>query len=267
MPGLRAYQMRVSVTLFAFVMSNLVLAQPAAGPAGFDVVSVRRNNTSSTFAANPPLRGGRLKWANVTLSEMLTVAYPVDLLHIRGGPGWADEENYDVEAISTESSVSDQRYRQMVQAMLADRFQLTTHFEQRQETVYYLSIDKKGLRLKKTTDGTCVPVTPDKPLPPADRACGRYPVTQRQHFEGIGMKMAKLAEVLTFVVGSPVIDRTGLAGMFDVRLDYAPPDDPSLDGPPSIFTALPDQLGLRLEPAKGPVNVLVIDHVARPSAN
>jgi uncharacterized protein (TIGR03435 family) len=267
MRGLRAYQMRVSAALFAFVMSNIVLAQPAASPTGFDVVSIRRNNTSSTLAANPPLRGGRLKWTNVTLREMLTVAYPVDLLHIRGGPGWADDERYDVEAISTESSVSDQRYRQMVQAMLADRFQLTFHFEQRQETIYYLSIDKKGPHLKKNPDGTCVPVSPDKPLPPADQACGRYPVTQRQHFEGIGMKMAKLAEVLTFVVGSPVIDRTGLVGMFDVRLDYAPPDDPSVDGLPSIFTALPDQLGLRLEPAKGPVNVLVIDLVARPSKN
>jgi uncharacterized protein (TIGR03435 family) len=260
--------MQVSVILFAFTMSNAVLAQPAANPTGFDVVAVRRNNTSSNFAANPPLRGGRLKWTNVTLKEMLTVAYPVDLLHIRGGTGWAGEERYDVEAISSEASVSDQRYRQMVQGMLADRFQLTTHFERRQETVYFLAIDKKGLRLRETPEGACMPVTPDKPLPPADKACGRYPVTQRQHFAGIGMKMPKLAEVLTFAVGSPVIDRTGLAGMFDVRLDYARPDDsPVPDGPPSIFTALPDQLGLRLEPAKGPVDVLVIDHVTRPSGN
>jgi uncharacterized protein (TIGR03435 family) len=79
--------------------------------------------------------------------------------------------------------------------------------------------------------------------------------------------MAKLAEVLTIVVESHVIDRTG-DGMFDVRLDYTSPADPSvLDGPPSIFTALPDQLGLRLEPAKGLVDVLVIDHVTRPSEN
>jgi uncharacterized protein (TIGR03435 family) len=80
--------------------------------------------------------------------------------------------------------------------------------------------------------------------------------------------MAKLAEVLTFVVESHVIDRTGLDGMFGVRLDYTSPADPSvLDGPPSIFTALPDQLGLRLEAAKGLVDVLVIDHVTRPSEN
>ena len=259
--------MQVSVTLFAFVLSNIAFAQPDVSPARFDVVSIRRNNTSSNFAANPPLRGGRLKYTNVTLKEMLTVAYPVDLLHIRGGPGWTDGERYDVGAISSESSVSGQRYRQMVQTMLADRFQLVTHFEQQQETIYYLSVDKKGLRLKETPDGACVPVTPDKPLPPPDKYCGRYLAAQR-HFEGTGIKMAKLAEVLTFVVEGHVVDRTGVAGMFDVRLDYTSPDDPPiLDGPPSIFTALPDQLGLRLEPAKGLVDVLVIDHVTRPSEN
>ena len=252
---------------FVFVISNVAVGQPATTPARFDVVSIKRNNTSSKFAANPPLRGGRMKYTNVTLMEMVTVAYPVDLLHIRGGPRWAEDERYDVEATSSESSVSGQRYRQMVQAMLAERFQLTAHFEQRQETIYYLSVDKKGLRLKETPDGACVPVTPDKPLPPPDKYCGRYLASQR-HFEGFGMRMAKLAEVLTFVVESHVIDRTGLAGIFDVRLDYAPPDDPPVpDGPPAIFTALPEQLGLRLEPAKGPVDVLVIDHVSRPSEN
>ena len=262
--------MQISRLTFFFVVliSSVVLGQPAASPARFDVVSVRRNNTSSNFAANPPLRGGRMRYTNVTLTEMLTVAYPVDLLHIRGGPRWAENERYDVEATTSESSVSDQRYRQMVQAMLAERFQLTAHFEQRKETIYYLSVDKKGLRLKETPEGACVPVTPDKPVPPPDKYCGRYPVVQRGHFEGIGMRMEKLAEVLTFEVGSPVIDRTGLTGLFDVRLDYTLPDDPAApDGPPSLFTALPDQLGLRLEPTKGPVDVLVIDRVSRPSEN
>ncbi len=155
--------------------------------------------------------------------------------------------------------------------MRAERFQLVTHFEERQETIFHLVIDKKkgcGSGLKATPDGACVPVVPEGPPPPPDRFCGRYPVVQRQHFEGIGMKMGKLAEMLTFVLGNEVIDRTGLTGMFDVQLDYARPDDPILlDGPPSIFTALPEQLGLTLETAKGPVNVLVIDRAERPSEN
>jgi uncharacterized protein (TIGR03435 family) len=258
-----------TILLLCLSIPDAAFGQPAASPARFDVVSVRRSDpASASLAANPPVRNGRLKYTHVSLYAMLTEAFPVDWLHIRGGSSWAENEAYDVEAITSELSVPAARYREMVQAMLAERFHLVTHFEERQETLYHLVIDKKGLRLKATPEGSCFPVVPDGPPPPPDRFCGRYPVVQRQHFEGIGMRMAKLAEMLTFVVGNEVIDRTGLVGMFDVQLDYARPDDPNVpDGPPSIFTALPEQLGLTLEPAKGPVKVLVIDRAERPSEN
>ena len=234
--------------LFSLSMSGISLAQTAAAPARFDVVSIRRSDPSSaSLAANPPVRNGRLRYTHVSLYAMLTEAFPVDWLHIRGGAKWAEDEPYDVEATTSELTVPKDRYQQMVQAMLADRFQLATHFEQRQYTIYNLTLAKKGVRLKATPEGSCVPVVPNGPPPPADRFCGRYPVVQRQHFEGIGMRMAKLAEMLTFVIGSEVIDRTGLIGLFDVQLDYSRPGDPAVpDGPPSIFTALPEQLGLRL---------------------
>ena len=103
-------------------------------------MSVRPSSSPAESAANPPVRNGRLKYTHVALKEMMTEAFPVDLLHIRGGPSWTDHDPYDVEAITSELSVPKERYQQMVQAMLADRFQLETHFEQRQETIYYLPL-------------------------------------------------------------------------------------------------------------------------------
>ncbi len=232
--------------LFLLAGCCSLLAQPAS----LDVVSIKRNTSLSGFAANPPLKGGRLKYTNVTVKEMLSVAYPVDLLHMSGGPSWLDNEHYDVEATTTEQTVSEERYREMVRAMLADRFQLAVRYETQVQQIYALSPDKKGLKLKATPEG-------------ADRR-----VVSATHMESASLTMPKLAEMLTFAVGREVIDKTGLAGKFEVKLDYRPANAPEdTDGLPSIFNALQEQLGLRLEPQRGPVQVLVIEHAERPKEN
>ena len=221
-----------------------------AQSASFDVISIKRNTSLSGFAANPPLRGGRLKYTNVTVKEMLSVAYPVDLLHMSGGPSWLDNEHYDVEATTTEQSVSEDRYREMVRSMLEDRFSLAVRYETQIQPIYALVPDKKGVKLKPAPDG-------------ADRR--RVSAT---HLESPGITMPKLAETLTFAVGREVVDKTGLSGKFEVKLDYRSPNAPAdSDSLPSIFNALQEQLGLRLDPQRGPVQVLLIEHADRPSEN
>ncbi len=172
--------------LFLLAGCCSLLAQPAS----LEVVSIKRNTSLSGFAANPPLKGGRLKYTNVTVKEMLSVAYPVDLLHMSGGPSWLDNEHYDVEATTTEQTVSEERYREMVRAMLADRFQLAVRYETQVQQIYALSPDKKGLKLKATPEG-------------ADRR-----VVSATHMESAGLTMPKLAEMLTFAVGREVVDKS-----------------------------------------------------------
>jgi uncharacterized protein (TIGR03435 family) len=242
----RAAETRLPFCSIAIVLSLTASAQSTS----FDVISIKPNTTLSNFAANPPLRGGRLHYTNVTVKEMLSVAYPVDLLHMSGGPAWLDTDHYDVEATTTEQPVSEERYREMVRSVLSDRFKLAVRYETQVQPIYALVPDRKGAKLKPAPDGL-----------------DRRKVTAT-HFESPGITMAKLAESLTFIVGREVVDKTGLAGKFDVRLDYRRDNgaaDP--DGPPSIFTAVQEQLGLRFESQKGPVQVLIIEHAEKPTEN
>ncbi|HEY3827187.1 MAG TPA: TIGR03435 family protein [Bryobacteraceae bacterium] len=171
-----------------------------------------------------------------------------------------------MEATTEERVVTEERYHQMLQMMLADRFHLRFHWETHQEPVYLLVADKKGLKLKATDPGSCVPVPPEVTLTPNGTACGRQYHFNGTHFEGMGMTMKTLAVVLG-LSGRPVIDRTGYEGMVDIKLDFTLANRLSTDpaeGPPSIFDALPEQLGLRLQPGTGPVDEVIIDHIERP---
>jgi uncharacterized protein (TIGR03435 family) len=204
--------------------------------------------------------------------------YPIDFAHIKGGPGWTsigrDGSHYDIEATTEERAVTEERYHQMLQMMLEDRFQLKFHWGTHEEPVYLLVADKKGLKLKTTDPASCAPAPPDATLTPNGTACGRqYRFTGARsgglHLEGIGMTTKTLAVVLG-LSGRPVIDRTGHEGMIDVELDFTPANRLSTepaDGLPSVFEALPEQLGLRLQAATAPVDEVIIDHIEKPSDN
>jgi uncharacterized protein (TIGR03435 family) len=198
--------------------------------------------------------------------------YPIDPPHTKGGPAWIaldSDTRYDIEATTEERVVTEERYHQMLQMMLADRFQLRVHQETTQGPVYALVPDKKGMKLKATEPSLCVPASPEATLLPNGTLCGQHYGLNGTHFEGIGMTTTTLARWLGLVVRRPVIDRSGYVGMVDIKIDFTPENRVSSDpdAPPSIFTALPEQLGLRLQPETGPVEVLVIDHVERPSEN
>ena len=180
---------------------------------------------------------------------------------------------YDIEATTEERALTEERYHQMLQMLLVDRFHLKLHWETHDEPVYLLVADKLGLKLKSTDPASCAPVPPDATLTPNGTACGRpYGFTRALsglHFEGVGMTTKTLAVVLG-LSGRPVIDRTGHEGLIDVKLDFTPANRLSTepaDGPPSIFDALPEQLGVRLQAATAPVDEVIIDHIEKPSDN
>jgi uncharacterized protein (TIGR03435 family) len=140
----------------------------------------------------------------------------------------------------------------MLQSLLADRFKLRLHYETREQPIYELVVAKGGLKLK--------------PLPPDQRPGGGRFV--RGEIALNGRSVATLAHFLTQFAGRSVVDKTSLAGNYDIDLKWTPDDQQGTpDAGPTLFTALQEQLGLKLISAKGPVQVLVVDHAERPSEN
>jgi uncharacterized protein (TIGR03435 family) len=192
------------------------------------------------------------------------------------GPGWIDSDTYDIVAKADGNAPVARMYGPMMQVLLEDRFALRIHEETRQLPVYTLTVAKNGAKLAATKEGSCTPLDlkhpPAAPEPgqPAPVICGKGSVrlvNGNTVIESRGITIATLAERLVETVNQPVIDRTGLNGLFDIHLEFAANNaQPDASGA-SIFTAVQAQLGLRLTSEKGPVEVLVIDHIERPSGN
>jgi bla regulator protein blaR1 len=263
-----------------------LLGQPAA-PSTFDVASIKPSNGDEHRVSIQLQPGGGLRTTGTTLKMLLTIAYDVRDFQISGGPGWINSDRFDIVAKSERSSepedaltnprkLTDDQFktvqeqmRQKLQALLADRFQLTLHHETREQPVYALVVGKNGSKLQeaKEADG------------PRGLRMGRGQLT------GSAAPLQLLVNSLSNQLGRPVIDRTGLNGKYDFKLEWTPdpgqsggpfggPPPPGVDAPPppdpngpSVFTAVQEQLGLRLESQKGPVDMLVIDRVEKPSEN
>jgi uncharacterized protein (TIGR03435 family) len=173
-----------------------------------------------------------------------------------------------------------------LQTLLEDRFKLKLHPETKETSVYDLTIAKGGSKLQLTPPGTCTPLNLSKtrPAPTPDQKWCSWRETRPGRRTGTGISITDppgvafqgLAGQLSNILDKPVIDQTGLTGLFDIHLEWTPEDTtpnpadsglPPSETAPSIFTAVREQLGLELKPAKGPVTVLVIDSVDRPSDN
>jgi uncharacterized protein (TIGR03435 family) len=268
-----------------------LLAQtlPAAQPS-FDVVSVKPS------APNPPGRPGvpprvavegvRFVASNAQLRMLLQYAYrpqsggTLRYGDILGVPDWADRQAFDVEAKAADrrDGVSPEQMRSMAKSLLADRFQLKAHWETREMATYNLVTGKNGIKLKSSQDQSLNAVPAQAGAPPH----GVVRQIARPSASGIfltltgdAVPMETLVSTLQSSAGRPVFDKTGLSGLFDVKLEFmletnggnAPPAAPADPSGPTLVTAIEEQLGLRLESSKGPVEVLVIDSVARPSEN
>jgi uncharacterized protein (TIGR03435 family) len=204
-----------------------------------------------------------------------------------GGPAWIDSDGYDIEA-KPESNTDQKHAWPMLQTLLADRFRLTLHRETRELPVYNLTAKKSGLKLPPAKDTACLsfpPGTTPQPMP-GTSDCGYAPLflsSTELRIEGRKLHIVDLVRDLARALGQPVLDKTGFTGEFDIDLNYtdedvmkspssAAPDDAGgnrLTASPnlSIIFAAMDQLGLKLQPTKGPVEVLVVDHAERPTPN
>jgi bla regulator protein BlaR1 len=238
----------------------------------FDVSSVKRNISGSQgtyFQAN----GGRFNAENWSVRILLRWSYRVQDFEIAEGPYGIDADHYDIEA-KAGINANLQEMRSMVQGLLQDRFKLVLHHATKELPVYVLTVAKGGPKLKA---GDCITLDPNTLPAPGQRQsayCG-FSSSGNNNIQGTSIPMTILADYLGLVLKRKVIDKTGSVGKFDVSLRWTPdgvstgnPAVPATDnGGPSIFTALQEQVGLRLDSTKGPVEVLVIDHLEKPSEN
>jgi uncharacterized protein (TIGR03435 family) len=191
---------------------------------------------------------------------MIQYAYNVRDFQISGGPGWIGSDRYDV-AAKAENGAHDQQTRLMLQTLLTERFQLQFHRETREGTVYALVIGKNGAKLQ-----------PAKESDSSGTTSGRNADTGLSILKGTRVTLEEIAADLSTRLGRPVFNNTGQSGKFDFELSWAPdltlsggvaPASPVVSGP-SLFTAVEEQLGLRLESQRGPIEILVIDQVKQP---
>jgi uncharacterized protein (TIGR03435 family) len=196
---------------------------------------------------------------------------------VLGGPDWVDTDRYDIVAKAPGEAGLDAMYGPMMRALLEDRFGLKIHSEIRELPVYALTAARGGAKLTPAKPGSCVAVDMNSVLkaPPGPNYCGRFEMKRGtvRIADARGMTVAEFAaRVFRDTLDRPVIDRTGIGGLFDIHLEFSGLDNSTAPGgidstAPSVFTAVQEQLGLKLSPDKGPVEVLVIDHVEKPSAN
>lgn len=274
------------VVLVAAAANAVALCQTQQAVAGpeFEVASIRPRTSTDNRAYVQALQG-RLVMENFSLKQFILFAYDVPNNQVLGVQGWMDSNHFDIQATTESNTTVKQMEGPMLQALLQEKFHLKIHRETMERPVYELTVEKGGVKMQPSKEGSCTLYSMSSPPPiPAPNAartvyCDFPRLAGDGHnwtLDGTGVSVTKLASSLSRSgLDRPVIDRTGLTGGFDLHLKWAaevPAATPGLgatDEPtaPSIFTALKEQLGLKLESAKGPVEILVIDHAEKPSEN
>jgi uncharacterized protein (TIGR03435 family) len=217
---------------------------------------------------------------------MMALAWRVQAFQISGGPSWIDSVHYDVVA-KPETRAKRDEIPLLLQALLADRFQLTIHRDTKELPVYALVLARKdgklGPGLTESKEGGCTAPDPSRPPPPPEpgkplsMSCGGMMVG-RGRLTAVDVPISNMTPTLARLIGRTVLDQTGLSGKFDISMEWTPDESQALILPPgapppadanglSIFTALQEQLGLKLGSTKGPVELLVIDRTEKPSEN
>lgn len=243
------------------------------GPS-FEVASVRIHDPNDSkdrdnYQAYP---GGRFTSSNASLWMLIHYAFQLQPYQITGIPGWIKSEHYDVDAKPAEAHPNFDDIPIMLQGVLEDRFQLKYHWETREQTVYDLVVMKPGKLRASILKGDCPPPLSNPEWLPKDAPCGGL-ANSPGHTKGYNLTASDLAGSLSWLLSKPVSDKTNLAGRYDVELRWTPEsiemrsDASSEQDDPNIFTAVQEQLGLKLQPARGPVRMFAIDHVEKPSDN
>ena len=273
---MRAY---VAVGMTAIIVSSLQAQAPPQSPGQprFDVASIKVNRTNDGIVFSQS-KNGRYTIGGFTLAALIQSAYRVQEFQIVGGPDWINLERFNIEATYVESPGVPSQTDLMLRTLLQERFKLAVHNETRERPVYALVLARADRRFgpqlqKSATD--CAARKPD--------SCGSS--VGPGYIRSRGRTMAQFAESLsrlTMTGGGSlnrlIVDKTGLEGLYEVTLKFtpenippagpAPPGFPQVDpNGPSIFTALQEQLGLKLDAQRAPVNVIVVDRAEPPTEN
>ena len=232
----------------------------------FEVASIRPNQSGSTRVTVGTSPGGRYSATNLSLNSVIQTAFGVRDFQITGGPDWLGTDRYDISAkAATPLELNNEQLKPYLQALLVERFNLKFHRTTKELPVYELMVTKTGPKLTehRGEGNTSSKITVE---------------SGRARVKSVKMSMKALAENLSRQLGRTVIDKTGLSGEYDFGLEWAMElngeesflslveQHLGLEGP-SIFTALQDQLGLRLNSGKGPVEIISIDRLEKASAN
>jgi len=248
--------MRLATCVF-----SLAICAAQEGPLRFEVATVKPSKPEGGKGGLDILPGGGLRMGGVTLRMLISFAYDVPEERVSGGPKWVGSESYDIQGKPEHPTAEDRpktvvapgtkawdRIRLRLQTLLAERFQLTIHKSASEVQGYALVVAKNGAKLKQA-EGDAPPGT----------------MRSRGQIEGRHGTMKMLASVLSNFTGRPVVDQTGLTAAYDYKLEYMQeggPQDAS-----SVFSALQEQLGLRLEKSKATIESIVVERAERPSAN
>ena len=237
-----------------------IASAPPAASAAFEVASVKgvpleeieRGNRLFSTSTYPT---ARFFMHSASLNMLIGQAYGIDGHNIHNQPDWAEAQFYDVDAtVADGRQLTREQMQPLLQDLFARRFHLSVHREQRAVSGFELVIAKSGAKLQPAKESAR-----PKGMPSYFHA-----QLLPNEMDGWGISVETFAHVLSGPAGKPIVDRTGLTGAYDIKLTYAPPNNPNTDSPlPDIFTAIQDQLGLKLIPAKVPVDYLIIDHVDR----
>jgi uncharacterized protein (TIGR03435 family) len=258
------------------VPAAVLFGQSPAARQTFDVASVKRQTDvvpggGVTFAARP---GGRLVVLNNPVTNLIGNAYGVRRHQLVGGPEWIDSDRYDIQAKAA-GDAPRADLMVMLQSLLEDRFKLKVHRETREMPIYVMTVAKGGLKMPPSRDGGCIVIDPRNPPPPLAPGQVRLPgcgnnLIRANSWNATAVDMTGAAAALVAVLGRSVVDKTGATGKYDIHVEWTPDQAPTgADAAgntgTSLFTVLAEQLGLKVESARGPVDVLVIDHVERPT--
>jgi uncharacterized protein (TIGR03435 family) len=284
----------------AVAIALVVIAAPrgAAQQPTFEAASIRPNTTPVVVADDQEISispGGSLRVVNMPLRFLITFAYQMQGFQLDGGPDWVASDRFDIigragQALPPRRPGGPDPIRLMLQALLEDRFKLALRKETRQMPIYELVLarrDGKPAPQLRPAQADCAALeaalaagTPPPPPPPTGPGCGSGGRLGGLRFGG--QPLTAFAALLSRLVQRVVVDRTGLPGNWELELTFSsdpsqlslppgvppPPAAPNADpNGPSLFTALEEQLGLKLQPARGPVEVHVIDRVDRPTEN
>jgi uncharacterized protein (TIGR03435 family) len=271
----------------AWESTQALRAQAPTGPA-FEAASIRGSQSNGPHIQM--IRGDRFISPNATVRELIRAAYLVEDVQITGGPGWTDSDSFAIEATTGPGATADSA-RSMLRTLLTDRFKLATHTEQRDLPGFMLiSSGRARTDDLRPSGAQCAPIRPPRdvslppPPPPPPPGSTVIPLTAGTMLSKCGsllapgylsarmVTMEQFAIYFSRILRRPIVDRTNLKGLFDIDLVYqmefqGPVPLPLSPDAPSLFTALQEQLGLKLETQRVPTDVIVIDRVERPTEN